>query len=275
MTEEVVAMSQLDGIVLPLDGSGTAERATPVVATLAAATGAEVTLVTSTWGGVRGATVGDLDRAAAALAGGVVHRLTLSDRPAAEAAVDAALADEGRLLCMSTHGRGGVGRAVLGSVAAEVVRLGVVPVLLVGPGCHPATALDRPGPILLCVDGSDRSGRVVEAGAEWADRLDRDLRMVTVVDPFDAVTPLQLEETFARLRPPLDATRRVVTAARRVGASVPSSLLEEADVEKSPLLVVAPATASRWRRLLVGSTTLAILHRAPCPVLVLPEEAAA
>lgn len=44
------------------------------------------------------------------------------------------------LLAMSTHGRTGVSRAVLGSVAGQVVANGTTPVLLVGPNAsHPST----------------------------------------------------------------------------------------------------------------------------------------
>jgi nucleotide-binding universal stress UspA family protein len=37
------------------------------------------------------------------------------------------------LVVMSTHGRTGLGRALTGSVAGEVLRTGRVPVVLVGP----------------------------------------------------------------------------------------------------------------------------------------------
>ncbi len=46
-------------------------------------------------------------------------------------------AAEPDLVVMGSHGRGGISRAVLGSVAAEIVRASPVPVLIVGPGHTP------------------------------------------------------------------------------------------------------------------------------------------
>ncbi len=45
------------------------------------------------------------------------------------------------LIAMSTHGRGGLARLLMGSVAGEVVRNSRVPVLLVRPQAAPATSL--------------------------------------------------------------------------------------------------------------------------------------
>ena len=57
----------------------------------------------------------------------------------AEGIVDYAEKHEVDLIVMATHGRSGVSRWSLGSVADRVVRLACVPVLMVrAPGCAPA-----------------------------------------------------------------------------------------------------------------------------------------
>lgn len=53
------------------------------------------------------------------------------DDSAADAIIDYAIANGVDLIVMSTHGRGGVGRWVLGSVAEKVLRGANVPVLLI------------------------------------------------------------------------------------------------------------------------------------------------
>ena len=53
---------------------------------------------------------------------------------AAEAIVDMATAEQGSLVAMTTHGRSGVGRMMLGSVAERVVRQSGCPVLVVRAG---------------------------------------------------------------------------------------------------------------------------------------------
>ncbi|GAA0517328.1 universal stress protein [Deinococcus depolymerans] len=55
------------------------------------------------------------------------------------AILDAALDEHAALIVMSTHGRGGLGRALLGSVAEAVAHHAPVPVMLVRQGQPPAT----------------------------------------------------------------------------------------------------------------------------------------
>ncbi len=60
-------------------------------------------------------------------------RTTIVEGHAGMAIVAAAGAERADLVVMATHGRGGIGRAVLGSVADYVVRHATCPVLLVRP----------------------------------------------------------------------------------------------------------------------------------------------
>jgi nucleotide-binding universal stress UspA family protein len=58
----------------------------------------------------------------------------------ADAIVRQALQSGGQLIIMATHGRSGVKRLLLGSVALEVVRRSLLPVFLVRPGESEASA---------------------------------------------------------------------------------------------------------------------------------------
>lgn len=60
-------------------------------------------------------------------------RTAIVEGHAGTAIVDAARAERADIIVMATHGRGGLGRAFLGSVADHVVRHGDCPVLLVRP----------------------------------------------------------------------------------------------------------------------------------------------
>ena len=57
--------------------------------------------------------------------------LVVENRQAAAGIVDAAQATEADLIVMGSHGRGGLAKLVLGSVAAEVLVLSTVPVLVI------------------------------------------------------------------------------------------------------------------------------------------------
>src|ERR1700709_1600529 len=116
-------MTDISTIVVPLDGSSPAEGVLPIVRALAARTGAAIITVTSTLDG-GGASAHQLDDAESRLGDLEIRRMVVSDRSPAEAVLDAVSDDAGRLVCMSTHGRGGLRRAVLGSVADELIRAG-------------------------------------------------------------------------------------------------------------------------------------------------------
>jgi len=142
-------------ILVPLDGSKLAERALPAAAELAQLMGVPLHLVS-----VVDPTQLDLlgyGSFATALAQGALLPFISDEEAAARAYLDrmtarvaeqglvasgevrhgiaahaiVALAQPGDLIVMGTHGRGGVARWFLGSVAEEVVRHASVPLLLI------------------------------------------------------------------------------------------------------------------------------------------------
>ena len=142
-------------ILVPLDGSKLAERALPAAEELAHLMGAPLHLVC-----VVDLTQLDLaghDSYATALARGALVPFLSDEEVAAEAYLDrmiarvtalglaargevrhgiaareiVALAQPSDLIVMATHGRGGMARWFLGSVAEEVVRRAPVPLLLI------------------------------------------------------------------------------------------------------------------------------------------------
>lgn len=76
--------------------------------------------------------------AAALQAGGYQVACDVHSGPTAETILDAAERMHAELILMATHGRGGVGRFLLGGIAARIVQLARVPVLLVRPRERPA-----------------------------------------------------------------------------------------------------------------------------------------
>lgn len=80
-----------------------------------------------------------VDSSARLAVAGLPHvRLEVADKPAAQAILDVARRLDCHFVVMATHGRGGLGRALLGSVADEVVRqLESGAVLLARPNAVP------------------------------------------------------------------------------------------------------------------------------------------
>ena len=139
-------------ILVPLDGSSVAEAVLPQVQMLAECSGAEVVLlsVVSTPSydyfipdaamaitlheGQQTQSKLYLERISAELkAQGFNVRAELCVGNVAESILDYAESVKADLIAMSTHGRNGIGRFLLGSVAEKVIRAAKVPVLLVRP----------------------------------------------------------------------------------------------------------------------------------------------
>lgn len=97
---------------------------------------------------------------------------------------DAAEARPASVVCMTTHGRGGLGRALFGSVAEEALREVGGTFVLVGPATDPAAAI--PGPIVVPLDGSHRSESILPVVTDWARALGVGIWLVHVADPADA-----------------------------------------------------------------------------------------
>lgn len=153
-------------ILLTTDGSEIAKAATPHALNLASMSGESTIVVVSVidtvaqilaqatpsgWGygggtiaieSAEAAVAAEREQAEATLAavkseleaaGVATVRTNVIEGHAATAIVDAASAERADVIVMATHGRGGLGRAVLGSVADHVVRHASCPVLLVRP----------------------------------------------------------------------------------------------------------------------------------------------
>ena len=94
------------------------------------------------------------------------------------------------LVVMATHGRGGVQRAWLGSVADYLIRHVDVPVLLVRPGAGsaPASVASAATEILVPVDGSALAEEALGPAAELARLWNLKLNLILVLHPVMMVT---------------------------------------------------------------------------------------
>jgi nucleotide-binding universal stress UspA family protein len=136
---------QVSRVLVPLDGSSLAEAALTWAASLTRAGGTVVLLraaeaPTARTGDPIETQLEAIRAAEAYLAGvapgvkalGVSHvDTTVWYGPAVESIVDAAHYRNAELIVMSTHGRSGLGRLVMGSVAESVLRSTTTPILLV------------------------------------------------------------------------------------------------------------------------------------------------
>jgi nucleotide-binding universal stress UspA family protein len=124
----------------------------------------------------------------------------------------AALADYARdvgvdLVVMTTHGRGGLQRAWLGSVADQLVRSLNVPILLIRPKeDQPATAVPRLEEVMVPLDGSRRAEAALPPALGVARLFGARLALLQVVGPvmrlvdIPVAFPQSLDEELTALR---------------------------------------------------------------------------
>ena len=183
-----------------------------------------------------------------------------------------------RLLVLGTHGRRGLRRLLLGSVAEEVVRRADAPVLTVGPGAD-VHAMSG-GTLLVPVDFSSAQDTLLAHACEWALAYDMDVVLAHAVEVegvpdvyglrSDPPAPDALaDRARTALREPADALRdrgldvRVEVRAGPAAAEV----LDAADALGADLLAIATHGRSGLDRVLMGSVAERVLRQAPCPVL--------
>lgn len=298
----------MDKILVPLDGTDFAEHALGTALAIARRSGAALALATvevpppmafpdvsflvpleeaerryleSVADRIR--ETGDVDVSAGVLTGNVPEALEVHRR---EIGAD--------LTVMTSHGRGPVARAWLGSVADHFVRATGAPVLMVRPSdeAGPAELSEQPGfrHVAITLDGSELSETAIDPGVAMAELFDAAVTLVRVVEyPHqtesvympDAVEAIQeqLEQSREAAHAELDRVHTRLTAegrevrreSRVVNHAAPGILevVEELDVD---LVVMASHGRGGLGRAVLGSVTDKVLRASHLPVLVVRGE---
>jgi nucleotide-binding universal stress UspA family protein len=242
---------------------------------LALAGGGPVNLVTTKWDHDVHRAQEYLRRTAESLGLDGIETTVVLDREPAEAILVTAHRHPGSIICMATHGRGGVREELLGSVAEQVVRDAEPPVMLVGPEI--ASDPGRDTTMVIAVDSPATAHSIILPAITIASPLGLDVRVVHVASraplpfaPTEGVPPLQAD---------LDAIATASDELTEIGAGGSTELLRGEDPARE---IVDLATSLRARyvvvgtharrglaRLALGSVAMRVVRQCPCPVLVI------
>lgn len=191
------------------------------------------------------------------------------------------------LIIMGTHGRTGVRRLFMGSVAEKVVRRAGCPVLCVKPAASGEPERAPTWRRLLCpVDFSDTSHRALLAAVDLARRLNVELFVLHVylppamTSPDGSVvgTPELIESVATAAEANLAAWRREAQA--RAGADVKigaacvlgspaDEIVRFARQQSAGAIVMGTHGRTGLVRVLMGSVAEKVVRTAPCPVLTI------
>lgn len=187
------------------------------------------------------------------------------------------------LVVMATHGRGGLSRAWLGSVADDLVRRSTVPVILVRAG---TAHLQQGTRILVPLDGSVPAESLIELVCSIAARRHQEITLLQVVAPVithlgvpeSSVVSVDAEMTLAHQHQAQDYIADVEEAVRArgvkcsslvtIGASAASAILDIAKPGDFGMIAMATHGRGGIRRVMLGSVADKVVRGAEIPVLV-------
>lgn len=175
------------------------------------------------------------------------------------------------LVAMGTHGRSGVKRYLLGSVAERVIRTAHVPVLAVPPTEAETGAPDY-GTVLVPIDESDVADAAASHGLAVADRFGSTIHTVhaTQVEGGDEDRPTaSVDRTLTEVT---DRARAADLAATdHLDGDDPIPAIESAiDEYGVDLVAMGRHGESTVKRIVLGGITERLLRDVHVPVLVVP-----
>ncbi|MEP7227781.1 MAG: universal stress protein [Gemmatimonadales bacterium] len=295
-------------VLVPLDGSPLAEQAIPLALEIARAARSKVRLVfvhqspPPPFYEESAELYVAIDLATRKAGRGYLRKLTAPLRERSGLPISAVVIDgsvpqalakyvqdsRADLVAMTTHGRGGVRGAWLGSVADHLVRSLDVPVIVTrareGAGSLPPPPKIRE--ILVPLDGSPLAEAALAPAAAVARLFDAELVLVQVVPPLsprnlfpDTLTAGYDTEIIALGRKGAQGYLEGLSEDLRergirvkttvvVGHSVGEALINLAHPERIDLVAIATHGRSGVRRLILGSVADKLIRAAGPPVLV-------
>lgn len=269
-------------IVVPLDGSTFAEHALDVAETIGAAFKSEITLVSVVSGDAAAATdargrtrlesteVAEylMKEAERLERSGIEANFTLR-RGSVAAEVDTLADDmEADLVVLATHGRTGMERILLGSMAHELVRLTDTPMLLVRPTDEWKSRTVQFRRLLVCLDGSEGAEAALRYVRALARRFECEIVLLSV--PEKDAERESLERYLTQVKTAL-VTRGLKCRFLVTGSSPARTIVDAAVSEKADLIVMA--TRGRGARSSdpdLGTVTDRVVQHTHVPVFVVP-----
>jgi nucleotide-binding universal stress UspA family protein len=177
------------------------------------------------------------------------------------------------LIAMATHGREGLRRELVGSVAETVLRQAEIPVLILREGAK----IGDWKRMIVALDGSETAEDVLGDAAELARTMNSTLHLVRVRRPWPRLAyhpenafPMPEEDPQPYLEGMADglATQGILALADVREGETADEILALAKETNAGLLCLTTHGRTGLSRSLLGSVAESVLRNAPCPVLL-------
>ena len=293
-------------ILVPLDGSKTAEKVLPYARYLAGKFKVPVELlavvdVVEIASHMTSEKVHFLDtiiedavqhsttylRGVATTIAGTNVRCSVEKGSAEDTIIEKAATDKTMLITMATHGRSGLNRFLLGSIAEKVLRGTVNPLLLIRAGDEKSQGEAMLKSIIVPLDGSELAEAVLPIVADMAKKLDLEIELFrtyhvpyNVYSGDEGLYAVNYEELLAGLRDEAaEYLEKKAADLKRLGVAKVQCITKEglaADEiislgRKTPDNLIAMSSHGRSgvRRWVLGSVTELVVRHSGDPVLVI------
>lgn len=299
-----------NSILVPLDGSEFGEQALPIALAIAKASKGQVTLL-NVWNPMWGTVFPELGApvlntqvwepvAAKEYLEDMRKRITektdmsvqiaaITGGPMADAILEHAEKIDADLIVMTTHGRTGVSRAWMGSVANSVLQHSRIPVLLWRPSELPSGEPSVPCPlfkhVLIPLDGSPPSESVLSHAIPLGQLSGATVMLLRVVPSYtDTVFGTRTLKDILATREGIDEADKYLhdiadwTRSKYPGVKVDikaiahdktaEAILRIAEDHKIDIIAMAPQ-ASGLQRLMIGSTADKVLRGSHGAILMI------
>jgi nucleotide-binding universal stress UspA family protein len=218
----------------------------------------------------------------------ITYTTTAEDGPIAHTLARAAVEGNADLIVMTTHGRGGLARLWLGSVADDLIRSSPVPILALRLD-EASLDFDQPQmfkQILIPLDGSTLAEGILEYILALGTLMQAEYILLQIVQPFtlpvgarfpaptgrDAAVTLRRQRAaqayLTRLARKLRATGARVRTRVRIAEGPAPAILAYARRHDVDLIAMSTHGHGGLRRLVLGSVADKVLRGANVPILL-------
>ncbi|MFN0070468.1 MAG: universal stress protein [Chloroflexota bacterium] len=266
-------------ILVPLDGSGLARPAIAAAKTVITRRGGQIILLHAHWPGI------PTDPADAVMEEEIQtlrrdgidataeRRATPRDEETGRVIADAARECGADVIAMTTHGRGGMGRWLFGSVTEQVIRCASTPIFLTPSMLAMDWPAGREAMVLVALDGSELAERSVAPATELARSIDAEIILVRILpvgkhgDDTNARNLLAAQEYLDGVAAPVRAqdinTRTLIRRGEPDQAI--TAIANELQVAAISLGIRGADASTRAA---LGSVAMGIIRRTDVPVLL-------
>lgn len=261
-----------DEVIVCLDGSSLAEKILPLARAIVAANGGRLTLLRVVEDVAELAAEEDYLRDCARQYSAQLSLLVATD---AAAAIAAHLATRSHAMAaLTTHGRTAWSEAILGSVALRVIREAKRPVLIFCPIDRAVEAPKKIDNIVVALDGSGLSEKIIPYAAEAARSLAAGLVLVQVLPAQPASPPNQEkgdvnEAAYLHSKATAIKKRYDLTAQWEVlHGDIADAICQYVRTTPNTLLAMTTHARAGLERAILGSVAAACVRRATVPLML-------